>query len=91
VLFCLADFSQQSSLSCQSTKKCARFRQFQEKADEAGLVVFVLSKDFAESRFTREQVILFKDNYRIVATLLTTTVTAVFYIKKYINTKCVHT
>jgi len=55
------------------------------------LVVFVLSKDFAESRFTREQVILFKDNYRIVATLLTTTVTAVFYIKKYINTKCVHT
>jgi len=74
VLFCLSDFSQQSSSSGQSTKKCARFRQFQEKADEAGLVVFVLSKDFAESRFTREQVISFK----IIATLLTTTVTAVF-------------
>jgi len=53
----LSDISQSS---CQSAKKCARFRAFQEKADAAGLVVFVLSKDFAQSRFTREQVFSFR-------------------------------
>jgi len=52
----VADISQRSSSSCHSVKKCARFRQFQEKVDEAGLIVFVLSNDFAKSRFTREQV-----------------------------------
>ena len=52
--------SQQSSLSsCQS-----HFRQFQEKADEAGLIVFVLSTDFATSCFARGQVSFrFNDNY----------------------------
>lgn len=58
IWYCLADLSQRSSSSCHSTKKCTRFRQFQEKADEAGLVIFVLSNAFAKSCFTREQVLL---------------------------------
>jgi hypothetical protein len=33
-----------------------RLRRFQEKADEAGVVIFVLSQSFADSKFTREQV-----------------------------------
>ena len=56
--FRLTDASQRSSSSCQSVKRCAQFRQFQEKADEAGLIVFVLSNDFAKSRFTRKQVLI---------------------------------
>jgi len=55
--YCCADISQRSSSSCQSSNKSALFRQFQQKADEAGLVVFVLSNDFAKSCFTRKQVI----------------------------------
>jgi len=49
-------------LSCQSSKKCTLFRQFQEKVDEAGLIIFVLSNDFAKSCFTRKQVSIFRSN-----------------------------
>lgn len=33
-----------------------RLRRFQEKADEAGIIVWVVSKEFADSKMTREQV-----------------------------------
>ena len=68
---CLSDVSQRSSSSCQSVKKCARFRQFQEKVDEAGLVVFVLSNDFAKSRFTREQVSVFVCSINLIVIIAT--------------------
>ena len=57
-VFCTcADVSQKSSTSCQSTGNSDRLKRFQEKADDAGVVIFVLSASFADSRFTREQVL----------------------------------
>jgi len=77
--YCLVDVSQRSSSSCQSMKKCARFRQFQEKVDEAGLIIFVLSNDFAKSRFTREQV------YSLNLIVITTTTATVMFVFLYIQ------
>jgi len=71
----------------QSTKKRARFRQFQEKADEAGLIIFVLSNDFAKSHFTREQVLIFDSNMILIVMITAATVMIILFLDAYKNAK----
>jgi len=53
---CRRRFQAESQMSVFSPTQCERQKRFQERADEADVVICVLSKEFADSKTTREQV-----------------------------------
>ena len=46
----------QVRLSSESDQDKERYVNFQKKADEAGVVIMVLSKSFAKSKYSQQQV-----------------------------------